>query len=76
MEGGRHVQLGAGEAHELPPEQRREHRVPFRYHGLRHAVESNDLGRECLGHGLRRLRVGQQYKVALLAETIHHREDD
>ena len=76
MEGRGHVQLGAQQPHELAPKHRREDGVTVQHHRLRHPVQADDVGEECLGDRLGRVRVRQRNEVAVFAETIHHREDD
>jgi hypothetical protein len=39
-------------------------------------MKPNDLGEERLGHGLHGVGVRQRNEVGVLAETVHHREDD
>ncbi|KAF0899801.1 hypothetical protein E2562_024175 [Oryza meyeriana var. granulata] len=76
MKSHRHVQLGAHEAHQFPPECGSEHRIAVGHHRLRHAVESNDVGEEGLCHGLCKIRVSQGDEVAIFAESINNRQYD
>ena len=45
-----HVELGAHQAHELPPECRREDRVAVRDQRLWNAMQADDVGEESLRH--------------------------
>jgi hypothetical protein len=53
-----------------------EHRDAIGHDGLRNAVETNDVGEECLRHGLGGVRVRQWDEVAVLVEAVDDREDD
>ena len=70
------MKLGAHQAHQLTLEHRREDRVTVRHHGLSHAVESYNVNEEGLSDGLSRVRVRQGNEVAVLAESVHHRQYD
>ena len=57
MESHRHVQVGAHEAHEFPPERGGKHRITVGHRGLQHTVKAYNVGEEGLRHGERSLLV-------------------
>jgi hypothetical protein len=76
VEGRCHVEIGPHQSHELPPELGGEHDVAVRHHGLRHTMEADNFREERLSHGLRQIWVCQRNKVKVLAEPVHHCQDD
>ena len=76
VEGRRHVQLGPHEPHQLAPKRRGEDGIPIGQQGLRHPMEADDVGEESLSDGLCRVWMSQWNKMTILAEAIHHGEDD
>ena len=76
MESQGHVEFGAHQAYELAPKCRGEDWIAVRHHGLGNAVKPHDVREEGLRDGLGGVWVRQGNKVAILAEPVHHRQDD
>jgi hypothetical protein len=70
------MKLGAHEPHQFLPECGGEHGIAIGDGRLRHSMEAHNVGEERLCHRLSEVRVSKGNKMCVLAEAIHHGQDD